>query len=448
MEKPAKRNIVFLFSWLVLFFSLLFITKYSQSHNGFEVIGLYALGFIAYISILFQADHFPKKYLYTGTILVVGICFIELPFLSNDYFRFIWDGEMLQLGINPYDFTPNQLIQKLNLNDCYFLDLYAGMGKLSRANYSCYPTVNQGYFYLSTFTNNIWLNAFILRGLMVATLVIAIPFIEKLLNHFNYNVKRIFVLILNPLVLVECLANLHFELVMVSFLLMSFYFLLIKKPFISALLFAITVHVKLIPLLILPFFLSYLGWKKALRYFITVGIFIVVLFALLIRPDNYMNFLMSLKLYFKTFEFNSFLLYPYLQYGKYEYGWNMMYKFGPQLAQIALLIILGTAWNKRVIDKKEMFRRILLGVMVYYFFTSTVHPWYWVFPLGIAILEFSWTLILISFFTVLSYGLYATGFSFGYRVILMIVNGLLLLLYLVEVFRPELFKKIYPKILN
>lgn len=448
MEKQVSKNIYFFVSWLVLFFCLFFLSRYSQSQNGFEVIGLYAISFVSYFHLIYNANHILKKYLYIGSFLLFGACFLQLPFLSNDYFRFLWDGELMHMGINPYDFTPDQMVQTMNLSDCYYLDLYAGMGNLSRANYSCYPTINQGYFYLSTFTNDIWSNVTILRLLMVGTISLSIIPVEKLLKHFNFNTKRIFILFFNPLVIVECIGNLHFELAMVAFLLMAFYYLLINKTVLSSLLFAVTVHVKLIPLLILPFLLSFLGWKKAAKYYTLVGGMIVLLFLMLIRPDNYVNFLMSLKLYFKSFEFNSFLLYPYIQFGKLKYGWNMMYKYGPQLARYALVIILGIAWNKREIDAKEMFRRVLMGLMVYYFFTSTVHPWYWVLPLSLAIIHFSWTLILITFFTTLSYGIYAAHGSSGYRILLSSVNGVLIIMYWIEVFKPKWFSRFRPAILN
>ncbi|MGI9593259.1 MAG: mannosyltransferase, partial [Patiriisocius sp.] len=32
-----------------------------------------------------------------------------IPNLSQDFYRFIWDGRLLVLGINPYIFTPEQL---------------------------------------------------------------------------------------------------------------------------------------------------------------------------------------------------------------------------------------------------------------------------------------------------------------------------------------------------
>lgn len=449
MIPETRKNIVFLVSWLVLFISTFFITRLSQSQHFIEVVIFYTFSFVAYLSLLKYAHLFSKRSLYIGSLILMAICFLHLPYLSNDYFRFLWDGEIMHLGINPYDFTPNQLIQKLSFSDCYYLDLYAGMGELSQSNYSCYPTINQGYFYLSTlFSNDIATNIFILRLLIVVTIAVSAYYIEKLLIHFGFNVKRIFILLLNPLVLIECISNLHFELTMVAFVLMALYFLIKDKLIISSILFAFAVHVKLIPLLILPFLLSYLGWRRAFRYYTLTGISIILLFLIFIDFGNYENFLLSLQLYFSRFEFNSFLLYPYVEYGKAEYGYNLISKYGPQLAKMALLVILGIAWKKRFLTSTEMIERILLGLMVYYFFTSTVHPWYWVLPLGFSLFKFSWSLVLLTFFTTLSYGIYAYDFNPTFRLILAGINGFLLLMYLAEVLKMKRKWNVQMSILN
>ena len=409
----------------------------------------YCLAFLGYILLLFQAEYYPKRFFYFGALILTGICFIELPFLSNDYFRFLWDGEMIHLGINPYDFSPDHLVQNKNFSDCYYLDLYAGMGELSRSNYSCYPTFNQFYFYLSTgIFKDIWTNVLLLRVFSVGTILLAGYYLEKLLKEFNLNPKRTFIFLLNPLVIIESIANLHYELPMVGLLIISIYFLIKNKLFISGILFALSVHIKLIPLLLLPFFLSFLGWKKSIRYYSIVGVTTLLLFLVFIRLDNYENFLLSLRLYFKEFEFNSFLLYPYLQYGMMKFGWNLTSLYAPKLAKIALLSILGIAWHRRSIDKTEMIRRILLGIMVYYFLTSTIHPWYWILPLGISLLHFSWSIILITLFAILSYGIYSFGNDSNYRIVLEILNFGTVILFLWEFFKPTFFNKFLPKIVR
>ncbi len=448
LPSEKRKNSLFLISWFGLFVAVYFLSRLSQSDDFHLTWMLYAFAFSAYISLLFQAHRYSKNYFYFGVFIIAMICMMAPPYLSNDYFRFLWDGEMMHLGINPYSFTPNQIVESTDFSSCYYLDLYAGMGELSRSNYSCYPTINQLYFYLSTgWSKDIWTNILILRVLILLTVVVSIFYLEKVLQLLKLNAKRGIILLLNPLVLIESFGNVHFELPMVALFIIALHFVLTDKMILGGLFFAASVHLKLIPLLLLPFFISFLGWKKAVKFYAVVGISTVLLFLALIRLDNYANFFLSLRLYFKEFEFNSFLLYPYLQYGQAKFGWNLTSLYAPKLARLALLLVLGIAWHKRTLTAQNMIKRMLLGVMVYYFLTSTVHPWYWILPLGISVFYFSWSLLLISFLATLSYGIYHYGLDSDYRVYLAWMNLGAMLLFFWEYFQPQKFNKPKPEIL-
>jgi alpha-1,6-mannosyltransferase len=70
-----------------------------------------------------------------------------VPALSNDFFRFIWDGELITNGINPYAHKPDDLISFGGfLDEDRMRVLYHGMGELSQQSYSCYPPLNQLFF--------------------------------------------------------------------------------------------------------------------------------------------------------------------------------------------------------------------------------------------------------------------------------------------------------------
>mgnify|MGYP007000099231 CR=1 len=51
-------------------------------------------------------------------ILFFGISFrlalfFAYPWLSDDFYRFIWDGLVIGENINPYEYTPSELINKV-----------------------------------------------------------------------------------------------------------------------------------------------------------------------------------------------------------------------------------------------------------------------------------------------------------------------------------------------
>ena len=432
---------------MLILASFYWLFQLSQSgHNG-TLISIYSFAFVSYLALIFLADKISIRSFIIGTTLLYLLAFWQLPYLSNDYFRFLWDGEMIHLGINPFDFTPHQIIQQRSFSNCYYLDLYAGMGELSRSNYSCYPTINQLYFYISTlFSKDVTTNVLIMRCSILLTLIFGMYQLKGILNHFELNTKRIFYFVLNPLVILESIGNLHFELVTVAFFLSALHLLVKQKFLLSALLFALAIQVKLIPLLLLPFLLPYLGWKNSLRYYVYTGISVILLFLLFIDSSNAENFLMSLTLYFRQFEFDSFVLYPYLQYGQTKHGWNLTSLYAPKLAKWALFLILGIAWNRGKIDCSEMLKRMFWGVMIYYFLTSTVHPWYWILPLALSIFHFSWSIALATLFAICSYGIYEFGGQDTYRHALAYLNYGTLVVFFLEIIFPEKFTRLTPNV--
>ena len=204
------------------------------------------------------------------------------PNLSIDFYRFIWDGEITLAGINPFDFKPNELIHYDFVQSSHYLkEVYAGIGELSQSHYSVYPPINQFYFIVaSLFTDSLIINTIILKLLIVLTEILGAVFLIKTLKLLKINASRIWFLFLNPLWIIECTGNTHFEGVMISFLFIAFFFLVQKKEKLGSIFFAVAVQIKLVPLLLLPFFLQFLGWKKAIVLY-ALTIFIVFTLGLL-----------------------------------------------------------------------------------------------------------------------------------------------------------------------
>ena len=96
----------------------------------FRLITLYAaLCFLSFKLIqLLKADY----RMLVGLAVIFRLVFLfALPNLSQDYFRFIWDGRLIAEGWNPYRYIPNELIEIQNFSISQSRELISGMGSLS-----------------------------------------------------------------------------------------------------------------------------------------------------------------------------------------------------------------------------------------------------------------------------------------------------------------------------
>lgn len=394
---------------------------FIERTNFLTLISCIAVAFSAYLLLLKEVKHSNLHFDKLLLILFL-IPIFSFPNLSNDFYRFLWDGELINSGINPFDFKPNELIWKSNFRgNAYWEELYAGMGELSQENYSCYPVFNQFYFVASTFfSDSILVNTIFLRILILFSLFSGFHYLKKLLLLFNFESSRFWIFALNPLLIIEVSQNLHFEGVMLSFFIIGLYFLAKNKILQGAFFLALAIQIKLIPLILLPFLLRWLNWKKSLLTWTLTIVFTMLLSVMLIYPSNYLNFLQSITLYFHQFEFNSFILHYYIEYGKWRYGYNRILTFGPFLSRLATELILIFAWFGNNISFEKMMKRMFFAMLIYYFLASTVHPWYLLTPLLLGIFKNYKTVVLWSALVFVSYFSYSTLDQSYFRTIIFV----------------------------
>ncbi|MBI2257685.1 MAG: hypothetical protein HYU67_02175 [Flavobacteriia bacterium] len=371
--KKNQRKILFFF--LLIFYFLIF-----QIHqNQFEL--LFPL-----VLLLFVLSHFILKsinnkefYFLFSSIVLIGFFFS--PNLSNDYYRFLWDGSLMHYGLNPYDFTPEYILENHKIKDNNLKELYIFLDPLSKKNYSCYPIISQFYFYISTFSTNIFFNLVCLKIFLLSTIILGIYFLNKILLLLNKSKQIFFWFFLHPLLIIEGIQNVHFESIMLSFLMPFLYYLLKKKWLLASLFLSLAIQIKLIPILLLFFVLRFIGIWNWLKINVFTFAFISIISLFLIQNNNYLNFLSSVFLYFNNFEFNSFIFHWTINYSEWRYGYNRVLTFGPFLARISATHIIILAWYGTDFTFEKMCSRIVVAFSIYYFLSSTVHPWYLLLPL-------------------------------------------------------------------
>jgi len=382
-----------------------------------KLITLYcSLFFISWKFLQLEKNNF---WFLAGAALLFRLIFIAaLPNLSQDFYRFIWDGRMIVEGWNPYLHLPGNLIKEGIAPVAQASKLYAGMGELSGSNYTNYPPLNQLIFAIAGLFagKSILGSVIVMRFIIIGTDLGTLYFGKKLLENLNLPVNRIFWYILNPFIIIELTGNLHFEGVMLFFLIWSLYLLHKKKWILSAVVFAASVSLKLVPLLFLPLLLRYFTaensqnrlkfWKLCLYYLIVV---VLVIFSFLpfLSSALISNFSASIGLWFQKFEFNASVYYLVRWIGFQVKGYNIIETAGKVLPVVVILILGGFAIFRKNNSAQRLITTMLLGVSVYFFLSTTVHPWYIATPLLFSVFTRYRFAVIWSFMVILSYAAYS-----------------------------------------
>ena len=354
----------------------------------------------------------------------------SIPNLSQDFYRFIWDGRLLISGINPYVFTPEQLANGLlKTTELTSLEaisnakiLIQGMGSLNASHYSNYPPINQLCFALAALfaKTSVLGSVVVLRIIIIGADLGILYFGKKLLERLNLPAKNIFWYFLNPFIIIELTGNLHFEGVMLFFVIWSLYLLDKKRWVLAAILLGVSVSVKLLPLLFLPLFYKYLApdglfkkgfWKMKKFYWVTLTT-IVFTFAPFASKTFISNFSATIGLWFQNFEFNASVYYIIRWIGFQTVGWNIIATVGLILPMVVFICIVLLAVFRKYNTTQKLITGMLLAVSIYFLLATTVHPWYIATPLLLSVFTKYKFPLLWSFMICFSYAAYgANGFN-------------------------------------
>ena len=392
----------FIFSSVL--YHLGFLMSIARTETS-QLVFLYFVLFVFAFKII-KTSGFNFGLLVAFSVLFRLLFLFAIPNLSQDFYRFIWDGRMILEGFNPYLYTPDSFISNGKFPVEQAQELYQGMGELSASHYTNYPPLKQLFFVIGNlFPGKSILSSVIgMRLIIIAADIGTLYFGKKLLEHLKLPSNRIFWYILNPFIIIELTGNLHFEGVMIFFLVWSLYLLHSGKWKWAAVVLACSISVKLIPLMFLPLFFGWFtstalsdrsnaskkkmsyaepkglsaisGMTKLISFYAIVGITTVLLFLPFFSMEFINNYSKTVGLWFGNFEFNASIYYLARAIGYAITGYNEIAIIGKVLPVISLLIILGFSFFKKNHSIPKLTTSILLAFTCYLFLSTTIHPWY------------------------------------------------------------------------
>ncbi len=205
------------------------------------------------------------------SLLVLGLTFAALfrlsiifspPYLSDDIYRYIWDGRVQSAGINPYRYIPaDHSLFKLRDEKIY--------PNINRREYAhtIYPPVAEGAFLLITrFSESVtWMKAVMVGFEAVATWAII-----QLLISFGFARQRVLIYTWHPLAVWEFAGSGHVDALAIAFIVLALLARRKHAETLAGVLLACATCVKIFPALLIPAVYIRGSWKMPFAFLATV----------------------------------------------------------------------------------------------------------------------------------------------------------------------------------
>jgi alpha-1,6-mannosyltransferase len=363
----------------------------------------------------------------TGDVLFVAILARILmlpmpPSLSDDGYRYVWDGMLQWQGINPFDYRPSDPALEALANHPVFVHLN------SADYFSVYPPLSQLSFMIGGWLPaESWLWSFLLMKFVVVGAEIGALFLlARIVSSRNLVLYA-----WNPLVIIETAGQAHTETLLVALLIISLWAYGADRPRLSAVALSLSIWVKLYPIFLVPFLLRRVGWRFVWIPVVTSVLVIAPYFS----PGAISNATESLRLYVEHFEFYSGT-YLSLKWVLYKVGFARGFErvLGATLAATYILYLGGLY----VLDARRNWKLshvLFLAIAGYLAAATTIHPWYFVGILGLIVFKSrpTWSWFWLASISTGTYLLYSNGV---YWPVVWIGWGGFLSLFAVEMGKP------------
>lgn len=400
---------------------------FERSEFGWQL-GLYTFLFALYYFYFYKEKiHIGLKEGLLAAFALRLLLLPVVPVLSDDFYRFVFDGQLVAHGLNPYVSLPVEATEKLwgQQEPAYWSQLLSNMNSLQY--HSVYPPLHQLFFWISTWAGEhlIW-NIILLRLAILSFEGLNFLLLYKLIQLKNLPIKSLWLYAFNPLVILELTGNLHFEGIVLTGLLLGVYFWEKTKVYPSALGWSIASGLKLTPLVLGPLWLKAWSGKHLWKFLLTSAILISLFMVPLFWEKGYQGFWESFRLYQSTFEFNASIYYVIRAIWASMVGYNPLIYLGPILSAVTLMSILIFTYFWKV----ESFSQLIHGAawiyLIYLLLQPVVHPWYLIPAFGLSVLVHNRIFLVWTGVVFLSYSAYSTDPVEENFVLILLEYGVLL----------------------
>ncbi len=370
------------FLLIILCLAALALGDLRKNTIAFE--GIFFTGFLLYglaCCILLQSEPtFPVplvEIFVLGGVMLSSLVFTR-PTLSDDMYRYIWDGRVQAHGISPYLYPPNAP-ELVFLRDP---QIYSSINR--KPVVTVYPPAAEAVFFL------LWLlwpdHIQLFQGVMAAGAFLAGVLLMGLLRDLGRSRERVLLFLWSPLLLFETAHSAHVDGLVLPLLVGAWWARVREKDGWVGFLLGLATAVKIYPALLLPFLWRPQHprgrWNMPLGFLGALGLFYIPYF--LTSGSQVLGYLPK---YFQE-TFNASPLVYALEY----YFSSLLSGLPGGLTLVTLAIVAVLAiWSifHPAANAETALRRCIWPIGVFTLLSQDLFPWYmlWLLPLIAIFLE-------------------------------------------------------------
>jgi len=283
-------------------------------------------------------------------------------YLSDDIYRYVWDGKVSADGINPYKYSPvDDEVAHLRDSTIHPNIHFPHMR-------TAYPPLAQDFFLAAHMIGG---GSLIIFKLMFALFEVLTFFMMlKWLQIIGVKRANLLLYLFSPLILVEFYVSAHLNILGLPFLIAAFISMEREKPLVSGLLMACAAFVKFYGFFFLPFmFFHFKSWSRLffLAAFMLFGAFLYLPYAIGTDPDVFGAL-------------PAHLMDPHFYASAYDI---LLHFFATDTAGYVIWGALGALLLMLLFIRANVYQKMFALFGGYAVLTPALFPWHlvWIYPL-------------------------------------------------------------------
>ncbi|MFZ0547352.1 MAG: hypothetical protein WAM60_18040 [Candidatus Promineifilaceae bacterium] len=367
-----------------------------------ETLGWYGLAFLVYLAAVIwveRSGRYSWRMVWGAAVFFRVLLLFTQPTLSDDIYRYVWDGYVANQGVSPYAYAIDDpaldyldIPERAQANNSWMASPYLPVAQLVFRTLTRFFPLKAIYFQIAA----------VLFDLMSAWII------GRLLALAQLPPRRLLLYLWNPLVIVETAHSAHIDAWMVLLTLLGFWLAWETRArdgagrrlrddvevsphrpaptgvwgVFSPVFLALGTLTKILPVLLTPvLFWRWRWWQRLVFGAVTVGLLVPSGLRAgwgLSGPLDGRGLFGALRIYNDSWNFNSGLFHwleVFLGNAGFEdaNGWAKRIVL---LAMLAVMLVVFVAARRYRSDLRGALRLSAVPLMAYVLLTTTVHPWY------------------------------------------------------------------------